>query len=220
MHAPRLIPVLLAACVHAAALGAPSWSGNPTLDQPMKTAVRTVLTTGRLRANAFASYVSGAVTLAAASADDAAFVTYTNADALIAGFDARAEWAYLTLSTSYTWGQNLDADTPLAEMPPLMAGATVFSPRWHGLAASFTAQAAAAQRRVATTVGETETPAWLRFDAGLAYEAAGVTLALEAVNLTDALYYEHLAYRRDPFSAGRPVFEPGRLLRLRLHVLH
>jgi iron complex outermembrane receptor protein len=200
-------------------MGAPSWSGNPTLGQPVKTALRSVLVAGRLRLNAFASHVDGAVTLAAADAGDAAFVTYTNADALVAGFDARAEWVHLALSTSYTWGQNLDAGAPLAETPPLMARATAFSPSWHGLAATFTAEAATAQHRVATDVGETATPGWVRFDAGLAYEAAGVTLALEAVNLTDALYYEHLAYRRDPFSAGRTVFEPGRLLRLRLHVL-
>lgn len=201
------------------AMGPPSWSGNPMLAQPVKSALRSVLTAGRVRANAFASYVRDAVTLASASAGDAAFVTYTNADALTAGFDARAEWAYLALSGSYVWGLNLDADAPLAEMPPLTAGATAFSPNWNGFTASFTAEAAAAQRRVAVAAGETATPAWLRFDVGLAYETSGVTLALEAVNLTDALYYEHLAYRRDPFSAGRPVFEPGRVLRLRLHVL-
>ncbi|MEP0547281.1 MAG: hypothetical protein ABJF88_10150 [Rhodothermales bacterium] len=201
------------------AMGTPSWSANPTLAQPVKAAVRSALTTRRLRLNAFAAYVHDAVTLVPSSLGMDRFVTYANAEALLVGFDARAEWAHLALDASTTWGHNLDRDEPLAEMLPLTVGATATSPRWLGLTASVSAEAATTQNRVASAVGETASPAWLRFDAGLTYEVGGVTLALEAVNLTDALYYQHLAYRRDPFSAGLPVYEPGRLLRLRLHLV-
>jgi hypothetical protein len=34
------------------------------------------------------------------------------------------------------------------------------------------------------------------------------------INLTDATYFRHLAYLRNPFASGADIYEPGRGLRL------
>jgi len=53
-------------------------------------------------------------------------------------------------------------------------------------------------------------------DAGLSYDLRNASVLLEVTNVTDARYYHHLSFFRDPFAAGVHVYEPGRVVRLGL----
>jgi hypothetical protein len=197
----------------------PSWSGNPVLAQAVKGDLRAGLDAGPLRADAALAYVRGHVTPVAALAQDGTrFVTYANVDALIASTSAQAEWPALALRAAYTWGQRLDLGQPLPEVAPLAGTVTLRTPWADGLSAALSVEAAAGQPRIAPYVGERPAEGWARLDARVAYARGAATVALEATNLTGALYADHLAYRRDPFATGEPVYEPGRTLRLSLRL--
>jgi iron complex outermembrane recepter protein len=195
----------------------PTWTGNPTLAQPVKASVRTTVAGDLVRADAFVAYVHGHVTLDGVVMDDRRYVTYSNADALLAGLTVRAERDPITVSAGYTWGQRLDGGEPLAEISPLTAAISARVPVASRLTATAAAEGAMAQRRVSVVAQEEPSAAWLRFDAGLAYDLGPATMTFELENVTDALYYRHLSFRRDPFSAGTPVYEPGRTIRLAVY---
>jgi iron complex outermembrane receptor protein len=118
----------------------------------------------------------------------------------------------LRASLAYSVGQNLSADSPLPEIPPLQ-GTVGLKYAW---GASFFAEAnerwAARQNRVDPSLGESATAAWYVTDLRMGASYQGLQLVLELRNLLDRQYVEHLSYLRDPFASGLRVPEPGRTL--------
>lgn len=192
----------------------PSWMGNPGLRAPVKAALRGALERGRVNAEAFVTYVDDYVALAPHASGTQSFVTYDNVDAFMAGVTAQGSWTLADLRAAYTFAQNLTTDGPLAEIPPLTGAATLRSPSFGGLTPYVRVEAAAAQLRVDAGLHEATTAAWMRLDAGATFAYGPVAVSLDLENVTDALYYQHLSYLRDPFAAGLQVYEPGRLVRL------
>ncbi len=197
--------------------GKPMWIGNPTLDAPLKTTLRSSVEAGWFAGDVYATHVHDFSGLVAAGTEAAPVVTYDEIEAFMAGVNVRATWPLAHVKASYTWAQDRTHDEPLAETPSLRGQATLRTPVVRGLQARTTVHAAAAQRRVAERLGEQTTPAWARLDLGMAYAPRQpVRLTLDIENVTDALYYRHLSYLRDPFSSGLTVYEPGRTVRIGL----
>lgn len=115
------------------------------------------------------------------------------------------------LSVAYTYGQNKDTDEALPEIPPLDVR--------YRLAGSFADNKirpeilfrhAFKQDRVATSYGETETPAFSVVDAKIAWQiSAPLSVSGGVLNLLDTAYYEHLA-RSVRSAEARPIYSPGR----------
>ena len=195
--------------------GKPTWTGNPTLDAPIKTTLRSSVQSGWFTGDVYATHVHDFAGLVAMGTEAAPVVTYDEIDAVMAGVNVRAAWPLADVKASYTWAHNRTHDEPLAETPSLRGQATVRTPMVRGLQGRTSVHAASAQHRVAERLGETSTPAWARLDLGLTYDLREqVRLTLDVENVTDALYHRHLSYLRDPFASGVTVYEPGRTLRL------
>jgi len=120
------------------------------------------------------------------------------------------------LALAHTRGQDLNLDQPLPEMPPASAVVglrqTSASDRYW---IEVTERLVAAQKRVATEYGESESSSF-----GVLNVSGGVRLGphLElwgsVSNLLDAAYSEHLNRRQT--SNGEPIAEPGRSVLVRL----
>lgn len=195
-------------------MGKPYWSGNPTLQAPIKTSIRGFLARRRISLDVFASHVSNYVYLVRAGHEGQPYVTYSNIDAMLTGFSIKSETAYADIRTSYTWTQNRSSGEPLADTAPLALSGTLRSPELHGFRVHIDARYASAQPRVDESLGEKRTPSWHQIDAGLSFDLDQVNLAFDLLNITNELYHQHLSYFRDPFASGAPVFEPGRTVRL------
>ncbi|RMH60762.1 MAG: TonB-dependent receptor [Bacteroidetes bacterium] len=200
--------------------GQPTWTGNPTLAAPRRATLRGLLGRGAFTGEVFTTLADNYVTLTPAARDEARFITYANVGAWLTGVTLRADGPYATAQISYTLGENLTENRPLAEIAPLQMHTTLRSPRWRGLSASVRAEAAAAQPRIDEALGETRTPAWGRLDVGATYALGAVEVTADLENLTNTLYYQHLSYARSPFASGLPVYEPGRTLRLGLRLAY
>lgn len=191
------------------------WAGNPELAAPLRASLRGQWDARLARLELGGSWVEGYVLPVARAAGGVPYLTYRNVDAaLLSGrADGRLGWA--EWSTSYTLGWNLAARTVLAEIAPFTAGLTARPPLARGLQGLVRVETAAAQDRLDRALGETRTVAWGRLDAGLTWTPRdGAALTLEVINVTDALYAQHLSFLRDPFASGLRVTEPGRTLRL------
>lgn len=195
----------------------PDWVGNPDLNAPIKTTVRTFLAQDPVRLELFGTYVwDYAEQHRQMGEQDQVYMTYTNVDGYFTGFNVSGNWRYLALNAAYTYAQNETTNQPMAEIPPFSLTARLNTPMvgsWHGFV-RYTY--AAEQTRVNATLNEGQTPAWNRWDLGFSYEYQALQLIAEIQNLGNEPYYQHLSYMRDPFSAGRVVHEPGRTLRLNL----
>ncbi len=193
-------------------MGKPSWYGNPTLAPTARLSGRVALPWKEwVRGQFFVHYVKNYIGLTAHTGMSP-YYSYENIDALMAGYSVQARWKWVSLNSTYTWAHNLTHDRPLAEVSPLKVSMRLTSPEYRGVQAYVEGVVNAAQRRVDTLVGETETPAWARLDAGIRYRRGAWQLSLEAVNLTNNVYYQHLSYIRNPFMMQRKVWEPGRSL--------
>lgn len=203
-------------------MGKPWWSGNPTLRQPLRATLRARLRGHGVTVEGFATRIWDYAGLAASRVEVMetvrAYQTVTNIDAALAGASVAVERAWFVLRASGLIGQNLSADSPLAEVPPLSVETTLRAPRWRGLGLWVRHHWDDAQARVDGSLGETSTPAWNRVDAGAVWERGPLTATLELHNLGDVEYAEHLSFQRDPFAAKERVYAPGRQLRLALSV--
>lgn len=200
--------------------GQPSWTGNPTLAAPKRATLRGLLGTGAVTGEAFTTLAADYVALDQAARGADRYVTYANVTALLSGVTLRADGRYASAQASYTFGENLTADRPLAEIAPLQVSATLRSPVMWGISTYVRGQAAASQPRVDEVLGETRTPRWGRLDVGAAYALGPVEVTADLENVTNALYYQHLSYARDPFASGLAIYEPGRTLRLGLRMAY
>lgn len=115
------------------------------------------------------------------------------------------------LSLVYTYGQNQTTDEALPEIPPLE-----FRYRLMGRFAKNTLKPEISfrhsfkQDRIATSYGETKTPAFSVVDAKLSWHLRSFLTATGGVqNLFDMAYYEHLV-RSVRAAETRPLYSPGR----------
>ncbi len=197
----------------------PDWTGNPGLAPPLRGSLRGQLDTRLATLELGGSWVDGYVLPVAGRAGATPHVTYANADAALLSGRASGRLPYAEWTLAYTLGWNLDARTELAEVAPFTASLVARPPLGAGVEGLVRVETAARQYRVDESLGETGTPAWGRLDLGLRWSPGpGASASLEVVNVTDALYGEHLSYARDPFAAGLRVMSPGRTVRLALSV--
>jgi len=195
-------------------MGKPWWAGNPELKQPVRATLRTSLNYSHVaQLELYGSYVWDYVYLTDRSLNSTSYVTYTNIDALLLGFNLSAEWDYAAVKLFYTWAQIEETRSPLSEIYPLRLEGTLTTPVFYGLSALGKVTYHAPQGRVDVDLDETPTPSWVKIDLGVTYRLEPLFFQLEVENLTNELYAQHLSYMRDPFSSGVRVIEPGRFFR-------
>ncbi|HPF52092.1 MAG TPA: TonB-dependent receptor [Draconibacterium sp.] len=121
------------------------------------------------------------------------------------------------LSLVYTYGQNQTTEEALPEIPPME-----FRYRLMGNFVKNTIKPEVSfrhsfkQDRIATSYGETKTPAFSVVDAKVSWHFKSYITATGGVqNLFDAAYYEHLA-RSIRSVETRPIYSPGRSFYLTL----
>jgi len=194
----------------------PTWSGNPTLNQPLRATVRGSINYQKIRLEAFATRVWNYVNLTKAMVDEKSYMTYENINAFMLGLNFGFEWKFIVSKVSYTYAQTTTNDSPLSEIQPFTFSTKITSPIFFNTLVYLKHTYNDAQTRVDATLNETTTPAWNRLDIGAVCTAGSFLISLDVENLTNALYYQHLSYLRNPFASGNKVFEPGRTVRLNL----
>jgi iron complex outermembrane receptor protein len=141
---------------------------------------------------------------------------FTNiAAAVQTGFEGQVayQWARQWSANgqiSYTHAQNLDWEEPLAEIPPLEGniGLKYQRNKWWSDARL---RLVAAQNRISSNFGETETPGFATVDLRLGFNPLKkLSVGFSALNLFDVNYYEHLnrGYRNMPEQGL--LYEQGR----------
>ncbi len=191
----------------------PNWSGNPTLDQPIRATLRGSLNYNKIRLEVYGTNVWNYVNFSRAAVGNKPYLTYKNVNANMFGFNLNGSYKFTEVNASYTFAENTTDDSPLSEIPPLQVTTTLKSPEFNGFTGFLKHTYSDAQTRVDLNVDETSTPAWNKVDLGISYLYNDMRFALEIENVTNELYYQHLSYRRDPFASGIRVFEPGRVIR-------
>lgn len=192
----------------------PDWSGNPTLNQPVKGSIRTALSYKFFGAELFGNYVANYVEVVKKMKSMKPSLTYENINALIGGVNLIFKYEWLESNVSFLWGENYDSKTPLAEISPLSAYTVIRFPSFSGLTFSLNHRYENAQMRINENLKEFKTPAWNSLGLGIEYSIDFLTLNLQANNLLNHNYMRYLSYSRNPFSASIPVFEPGRYFSL------
>ena len=115
-----------------------------------------------------------------------------------------------TFALAYTYGQDLERETPLPEIAPLDARYSLNGSYWSDRLQPFISiRHVLAQERVAEAFGETNTPAFTLLDLGVSYQIlSNLKLTAGVNNLLDENYYEHL--NRSVRGSMDPIFAPGR----------
>ncbi len=192
----------------------PNWSGNPTLNQPIRTTLRGSVGYNFFNLELFGTRVWNYVNLKKDVVGTKPYTTYENVNAYMLGFNFNFNWNFIDMNAGYTYAQNTTNETPLSEIPPFSVSTKLTSPVFYNTLVYVMHTYNNAQLRVDETLNETTTPAWNKIDMGAVYNAGSFLISLEIENITNALYYQHLSYLRDPFSSGNRVFEPGTTVRL------
>lgn len=199
----------------------PSWVGNPNLDATRNNQVDLgVKFSGDmfyLNTSVFYSDLEDFITL---NNVGTMATTYQNIDAEMYGGELAGQYAlpmdlYLRLILSYVRGNNKDANTPLAEIPPLTGNISLRYDIGH-LFIEATERFAQRQNRVDSNLDEDETAGWGVTDlkAGGIWGKWSVTGGVN--NIFDKNYFSHLSFKRDPFRSGEKVPETGLLAYLTL----
>ncbi len=192
----------------------PAWSGNPNLRQPIKSTLRSSLYFDKLSLELYGTKVWNYINLIKKVVGQNKYLTYDNVDALMLGIDFNAKYNNVEINASYIWAENNTNNTPLAEIPPLRISTKLITPRFSNIFAYVKHTFNDSQNRIYELLNEKATPSWNKFDLGIVYTNNNINISLEVENITDAQYYQHLSYLRDPFASGIDVFEPGRTIRL------
>jgi iron complex outermembrane receptor protein len=192
----------------------PAWSGNPNLEQPIKTGIRGLLTYEKLNLEFFGTQVWNYNNLVSKKVNELNFLTFENIDALILGTNLSFTNEFIEFGTSYTWAKNKTKNIPLAEVAPLSIRTKLISPKLYNLIAFVKHTYNDSQLRIDETLNETTTSAWNKIDLGISYLWQSLSVSFEVENLLNSNYYQHLSYMRDPFASGSRVFEPGTTFRV------
>lgn len=195
-------------------MGKPSWIGNSTLDQPIRAGLRTGFTYGDFAIEGFANHITNFVDLNSFKINEMTYQSYYNTTGLLAGVNFSYNSKYFDAEAIYNWGENLDTKEPLAEIRPFATVARVKYAPLENLNLALVHNFEYAQNRVAASLYEFTTPTWNRLDIAASYSIKGINMYFEIENLLGNTYYRHLSFARNPFSAGIPVMESGRLFRL------
>lgn len=195
----------------------PDWTGNPALSAPLRASLRGQYDARLATLEIGGSWVDGYVLPRAGRVGMTPHLTYGNGDAALLSGQAGGRLPHAEWALAYTLGWNLASKSELAEIAPFTASVTARPPLFAGIEGLVRVETAAAQNRLDESLGETRTVSWGRLDLGLHWAPRpGAGATLEVVNVTDALYAEHLSYVRDPFASGLRVTAPGRTVRLAL----
>lgn len=191
----------------------PDWVGNPKLPDPARLTLRVAWQQRYLQCEIFGSRVWNYTYLVKRKVEGAMYQTYDGVDAWLAGTNALAHWRWFETGVQWNWGEKVDTKKPLAEMQPvsLHLAAEKSYQEWTGRVVY---RHAAGQGRIDPLLDETPTGAWNRLDLELSWKRPGYRLAIEAWNVTNVLYSQHLSYLRSPFASGERILEPGRVFRL------
>ena len=108
----------------------PNWSGNPTLNQPMRGTVRGSVNYQRIRLEAFTTqvwdYLDSQTNLLVLN-----HTTYQNVNAYMLGLNFGFKWKFIQMNASYTYAQNTTNDSPLSEIQPLSISTSLTSPAFY-----------------------------------------------------------------------------------------
>lgn len=188
----------------------PDWSGNPTLDQPLRATLRTSLNFDLIKLELFGNYVANYIDVVKKMRSLKPAMTYDNVNALIAGTNITFSYKWIESNLVYLWGENYDSKKPLAEIAPLSVFTIVKTPELSGFRFLLNHRYENAQRRVNVDLKEFKTAAWNSIGVGIEFTLNFITLTLQSNNLLNHNYVKYLSYSRSPFSAGIPIYEPGR----------
>lgn len=191
----------------------PDWVGNPTLSDPVRGTLRAAVEREFMKLEIFTTRVWNYPYLARRSLNGQAYQTYQGIDALLAGANLFATWRILDAGLIWNWGQKTSDNSALAEIQPVKFFLAARSPAYRHVFGTLRYQHAAAQKRIAADQDENATGSWNTLDLGWVWERADFRVALNAVNMTNSLYTQHLSYQRDPFASGTRVDDPGRTVR-------
>lgn len=186
------------------------WSGNPTLNQPIRGTLRTSLSFHFIRLELFGNYVNNYIDIVKKMKTMKPAMTYENVNALIAGTNITFSYKWIESNLTYLWGENYDSKKPLAEIAPLSVFTMIRTPELSGFRFTLSHRYENAQTRINDDLNEFKTAAWNSVGLGIEYSYNFLTFSLQGFNLLNHNYVRYLSYSRNPFSAGIPVYEPGR----------
>jgi len=136
--------------------------------------------------------------------------------AMMTGFELSFSYQLNSMITAnidmaYTYGLDLNAKTPLPEIPPLDMRLKLISKHFKGkLQPELSIRHVLAQQLVARNFGETSSPSFTIADLSAAYRfSKTVGFRLGITNLFNEHYYEHLN-RAMRIPSGTPLYAPGR----------
>jgi iron complex outermembrane receptor protein len=115
------------------------------------------------------------------------------------------------LSIAFTYGQDLFRQEPLPEIAPFDARYILSGSYFNSkLSPELSFRYVAAQNRISSAYGETETASFNILDLGVSWEALKMlNVSAKIQNVFDVAYYEHLS-RSVRGDDPRPIYAPGR----------
>lgn len=198
-------------------MGNPYWIGNPNLNEPVRSSLRTSLNLPEFSLGAYASYIHNYFYLTGAAAGMQRYRTFINIDAFIAGLTARANIGnYIVSEVSYTYGENASNGQSLTEIYPLEVSTRITSPEFHNVKLHAEERYNNARKRVDAALGETPSSAWNTVDFGATWNNGAYVVGADVENALDNSYSKFLSYERDPFSNDMRVVAPGTTVRINL----
>lgn len=194
----------------------PNISGNPTLNQPIKTGLRTSINYDFLSLEGYVNYIVNYIDVVKRSAAKN-YLTYDNIKALLMGLNLSAQLNFFETYLSYIYGENVTNSTPLAEISPLSITSKITLPEVYNLNFYITHTYQNTQKRIDINLMETPSAAWNTIGIGADYQYSNLRFLLEVDNLLNHNYSRHLSYARNPFASGMKIYEPGRTFRLTVY---
>lgn len=195
----------------------PNWFGNPTLKQPVRMGLRSILDYSFVRIESFVNYIYNCVNIEKKNIGAKGVMTYDNINAAIMGVNLMFTYKFLETNLSYLYGENLTNPGALAEIAPFAVTSKINLPEIYNFSFSIIHRYENSQKRIDTELNEFPSSAWNTISLGVRYQISDFVLNLEAENLLNHNYSRFLSYSRNPFSAGTKVFDPGRTFRLSLY---
>ena len=141
-------------------MGKPYWSGNPKLDQPFRTTLRSSLSASHFSLDFFGSFISNYVYLASALVGMQKYQTFDNVDALIAGTTLRVNYNFIESEVTYTYGENRNTKKPLIEILPLHLSTKLTTPEFYNIRFFVKHTYENSQKRVDKSFWEIPSGAW------------------------------------------------------------